>query len=86
MDDRMVLELKVDREMMRRPHLWPHGSVLPVKRWENGKVETGLLWHVDGEVRPAVMLRNLFESPRKKAEIREYESWDELLGDGWVVD
>lgn len=67
-----------DMEFMERPALWPLRSSLPIKRWVRDALELGYLlregredgWRVHRQSDGPIL----------------YETIDDLIRDGWVVD
>jgi len=70
-------------EMIKRQHLWPLDYVLPVKRWRKGELDTGLIF--DGKI-TTVVQANLFMVEYSTGPDLTYNSVEELVADGWVVD
>ena len=93
--DQDVMAGQDDLEMIRRPHLWPHWSVLPMKKpsvLEKNFMDDngfGVLIRVDRGYGKeyAVFVRNIFSS--KEFDLKDatlYPSAEAVLADGWVVD
>lgn len=86
-DDQVVDDMD-DVEMMRRPHLWPLGSMLPLKREpaKGGPLETAVLRHpyeADGyEVAEGMTVFGALG----EVVHRIYASPEEIAADGWRVD
>lgn len=83
--ERSAEELLEEVAMMGAPLRWPH-RLLPLKRMRDGESwpDYGLL-APDGRSR--IYLRNLFDStPLAECEILEYDSFNLIVEDGWVVD
>lgn len=90
---------KDDLEMMINPLDWPRWPLLPIKRRRAHDWETAVLYADKGTVKdgkPTIIKNfNIFE-PAKEAttwseafkghEKQTYNSFDELLADGWRVD
>ena len=92
MTDRQVLRTRDNLEMMRRPHLWPQGLILPLKHDE---------LHDSGSRRIGILVFNGSRySWLENASLCDPDSWgskppvptegDELLvrlvDEGWMVD
>jgi len=90
--DAQVLAGRVDVEMFKRPHLWPAGSVLPLKRYgAERKLQLGTL------VTPSldngrwttpswrVYLCNMWEVG-PNATMIEYLTAEAMAEAGWIVD
>lgn len=83
-----------DLEMMRSPDRWPCWPVLPLKRYDGkdrcGFPSTGLIAELDGVPRFTVFDGNLFQRPLcfddPKTVRYDYDSFEAMLADGWVVD
>lgn len=87
-----------DLEMMKRPSEWPKWPFLPVKRSrEEGVPEVGMLVDsqsyslVDSQsYSTAVFLMDRYKLPVTKEWLKfatkiEYESYEAIIADGWVV-
>jgi len=84
----MDVNKEVDRAFIKIPSLWPRFPFLPVKRYENGKQELGVI-HCKCDT--SVKIINMFLAPYdfetfQELEGIDYQSVDELLDDGWIVD
>jgi hypothetical protein len=80
-----------DLDHLNSPHRWASPPVQPVKRPRKGVMWPELGIVVAGE--PTVYFVNLFElqngplAPQLKGKkALKYRSFEEMLGDGWVVD
>jgi hypothetical protein len=88
--------LDEDRQMMLTPESWPLWPLLPVKRYEFGKVGGGpecatlydngvnkpyQLYHEPVDALLLMSAQQMAQQPTKM-----YNSVDALLEDGWVVD
>jgi len=83
-----------DLKILLSPHEWAYWPLLPVVRrnYETHDVECGIV--ISGS--PHVYLANIFQLPedgiettadiKKKYRVIEYESYKQLLDDGWEVD
>jgi len=80
--DEEVVERRNDGEMMRRPHLWPWRSFLPLTRPSGSDKELGLLTREDGTT---VFLTDMVRRDLTAGRIN-YESVEAILADGWKVD
>jgi hypothetical protein len=80
-----------DLEGLNDPSCWPHRPLLPVKKREGriggvvvegepGRVYLAELWNLIGESDKAV------KAALGRAATVEFDSWEEMLKDGWVVD
>ena len=81
MDDQQVLDARNDVEMMKRDHLWPH-MVLPLKRWRDGHMDTGM---IGSPGTPVVIHRGTIWGGTEGG-TWEYASPEEAVADGWRVD
>ena len=79
-----------DRTMMTDVTAWPRFPYLPLIRQAGEKKELGLLFYdfVDKDVKPVVLLANLFlpEDEKKLRDKLPYQSFDDMLDAGWRVD
>lgn len=92
-DDQVLADMD-DAEMIRRPHLWPWGDRLPLKRHKLlGGIDHGLLLrvladpHGDGELLLAEgVLAN--GQPQKGHDVtwQTYASPESIVAAGWTVD
>lgn len=75
-----------DREMMLRPHLWPLGDALALKR--RGAPEPGSVipYHFGRLLREPDRLVWTVYAPEGLEPVAAYPSLDALLADGWIVD
>lgn len=80
-----------DRAMMRNPDNWPVWPYLPLKRGDYSleNRNLGILWV--GTNGLTVHFCYLFDLPKTAEEFKAlpsqtYESVDEILADGWIVD
>lgn len=86
LSDEQVKAEHNDAEMMKRPHLWPL-TVLPLKRRPSDGVgiDTAILVHPPEPGRPwSIQLGNMFAPSTGR--VREYETAEAIVADGWVVD
>jgi len=79
---------ELDSAFIKIPSLWPRFPLLPVTRYENGKKEYGVI-HCKSDT--SVKIINMFLAPHdfetfQELEGIDYQSIDELLDDGWMVD
>jgi hypothetical protein len=91
----MKVEARDDKEMMENPTAWPVWPVLPIKRRpKDGGTELAIMVHAEGRLTD-VYLGDMFgfaEQGGTVAEILDsaekihYNSYDEIIADGWVVD
>lgn len=81
MNDDAVLIERNDVEMMKRDHLWPH-MVLPLKRWRDGHMDTGIL----RDPGPPWVIHNGTIWGGAEGGTWEYASAEEAAADGWRVD
>lgn len=71
-------------------HSWTHFPFLPVKRGESGKdMDYGVIWAAGSQL--IIYECNIFMMPKvlkdfKKLARWKYESFDEMIEDGWIVD
>ena len=73
-----------DLTMMKDKNMWP-GDVLCLKRSIKYTPNTGFLTHVS----PQIAIGNIFDVIYDGAEVTEvksYNSFEELIADGWRVD
>lgn len=94
--DAEVLAQHNDLEMLRRSHLWPHGSLCPMKR-RRGDSDPDLIIVVDRGLGDPTILRNpaahryfVFEGPMGLAGRQLLASGNDwllqtLVDSGWVV-
>jgi len=79
-----------DKIKMTNTRTWPWFPYLPLKRQANKQKELALLFYdfVDRDVKPVILLANLFlpEDEKKLCDKLPYQSFDDMLDDGWVVD
>lgn len=79
------------KAMILSPDRWPRGAILPLTRPDESKtfgMELGIIYKGDLNI---VRLSDMFSLPRTAYELNRipcivYDSIDELLADGWVVD
>ena len=87
-DDEVIAE-RNDLEMIRRPHMWPLGDRLALKKnirtqpfgydvgfihkWHKTRVIIGFVW---GDL----------DALEKAGNYKDYPSHEAILEDGWVVD
>lgn len=75
-----------DREFILDPYKWPH-LVLPLKRYVGHQMEVGFLC---GDNTFNLRLGYIFDLGEDKGPddfpVKKYNTVDELLADGWVVD
>ena len=81
---------KTDLEFMKSPVEWSLWPMLPVKRCtkERNEPECGFMM---AEGKPKVYLMNQLQflmehKLRSEVPVQEYESFDALVADGWIVD
>lgn len=79
-----------DRKMMSNPKTWPNWPLLPVKRETANGYEVGVIAAIKGQL-TWVYLCNFWglvakSESMKDARILKYNSLDELLAAGWIVD
>jgi len=84
----MDINKEVDRIFIKVPSMWPRFPLLPVKRYKNKKQELGVI-HCKCDT--SVKTTNLYIAPSDFDEFQQlegidYQSVDELLDDGWIVD
>lgn len=85
---------KTDQEeldMMQSPDRWPIPDLLPVKQRPKGGgwPETGLLYRQPGQAKPKPIVYriNVFNwAGVEGVPTTEYQTFEELYADGWVVD
>jgi hypothetical protein len=79
--DEQVLADRDDVQMLQRPHLWPHGGYLPLKR--KGQIAN------EGYVAAArptrVYLGNIYMRAFS-APFQDYADAEAIVDDGWMVD
>jgi hypothetical protein len=79
-------------EFMQNPDKWPHGFVLPLKRWTApSQMDTGFLFQ--GSIKspapppePVIYIGNMFAGKFEGLPTKEYPSLEAILDDGWVID
>ena len=85
-------ERKKHIDFMKDPSQWPLFPLLPVKQRKEGLdfPRLGVIFSTGG---PEVILETIYEVAKlielpnpDKGKWMIYESWDELVDDGWVVD
>ena len=89
-----VLRERDDVAMMEHVELWPRWPVLPVKRygptWQQGDLpEMGVLAACEEHRHTVfldVMLFGMDGDALKDAKRKEYDSFQAIVDDGWVVD
>jgi hypothetical protein len=96
--DAEVLAQHNDLEMLRRSHLWPHGSLCPMKRRIGDTSSVDLIIVVDRGLGDPTILRNpaahryfVFEGPMGLAGRQLLASGNDfllrtLVDSGWLVD
>lgn len=76
--------------MMTNTKAWPCFPYLPLKRQAGKQREFGLLFYdfVNRDVKPVILLANLFlrEDEKRLCNKLHYQSFDDMLDDGWVID
>lgn len=77
-----IVEMK---RFIQNPGMWPQWPVLPLKKLTRDWYEFGYLIAEEGGVSPIVRLGNIFTMSEKDP-VREYDSIDAMLTDGWMVD
>lgn len=92
--EKMIKEIKMEynhKTMILNPDNWPRGDILPMTRLDKdqpfGK-ELGVIHRDDPNI---VLFANMLEFPKTNFELNRtpciaYDSIDQLLEDGWVVD
>lgn len=78
-----------DKAMMQNPNLWPSWPYLPVKNRRNPMSNhgTGALAETSFPIKPTIYFMNIFiPQALSKVEKKDYNSFDELIADGWAVD
>jgi hypothetical protein len=79
-----------DKTKMTNTKTWPWFSYLPLKRQAGKQRELGLLFYdfVNRDVKPIVLLANLLlpEDEKRLCDKLSYQSFDDMLDDGWVID
>ena len=78
------------KAMILDPFKWPH-LVLPIKRYVNGRMETGLVYAgmeklKEDEPIQVKLNSTIFGDVGEKVEMTTFKNVDALLDDGWVVD
>lgn len=92
--DTHVIEVRHHAEMMKRSHLWSYGGLaLPLKRqWSgSGGGQLGCIFSAPGEPPFRVRLGNVFAVAFGESSIHEmpfidYDTAEDAVRDGWVVD
>lgn len=80
-----------DIEVMQTPEEWPHRVVLPLKRYSKTPgafPDSGFITNKTG---CRVFLENIFsislgETPLELVKSKQYDSFEAILADGWMVD
>lgn len=78
-----------DVVMLKNPDLWPRWPLCPVKRYDKSKPHGFPDCGVVTEGRFVVFMVNLYRvSPGvfDSCEKHEYESYEDMVADGWMVD
>jgi hypothetical protein len=78
------------KQMILDPFKWPH-LVLPIKRYVDGMMETGVVYAGMDKLKEDEPIRiknntTIFGNLPGIQEIITYKNVDALLDDGWVVD
>ena len=85
-----IAERLKSADFMKKPLLWPHWPVLPVKRWVENKLECGVVLDSPAGSESTVYIENLFclsgKTDFDKLKKYEYDSFEEMVADQWVVD
>ena len=79
--DKEVLDTMDDLEMIQRLHLWPGGYLCLVKRPQTRIDDYGFILKESPLV---IFLGNVFNGGT--GETKTYESPEEIIADGWLVD
>ena len=88
----MSIERPIDDVEFLRQGKWPNWPFCPVKRYEKGELQCGLVYdNMDDGVVPMVLMINLFalsitEEVYDGLEKHKYDSIELLVADGWMVD
>jgi glutaredoxin-related protein len=84
-----VEERKDDLRMMRDPSDWPHYPLLCVKRETDGGTDVGVMapntpsvWLVNIHELGSGVLRDILEAHERL----NYDSYEAIQADGWIVD
>ena|ERR1700722_332260 len=87
-----------DMHFFQSPHLWQHYPFLPLLRWacDCAEPEFGILYDARGVSGTygfacTVFLVNLFDLPPNEAQLLSssrhvYDTFEEMVQDGWYVD
>ncbi|MEM2174360.1 MAG: hypothetical protein QXI58_01865 [Candidatus Micrarchaeia archaeon] len=86
--------MNIDEKIMKNPDEWPLWPFLPVKRIINDKYQFGILVDGDPDYENTVILAQMHHHIRSLNDYDKlkyypklkYNSIDEILKDGWVVD
>ena len=82
-------ELQRELDMMQNPRKWPLWPRLPLKRPADHLPNSGWLMDEIGDeprVRPVVHFGRLFLGGAMTTGTQEYDSFEDLIAAGWVVD
>lgn len=75
-----------EKRMMNNPLDWPMWPYLPLKRINTHEPSCGYILAQHGR-ETTVYLANIFDRGWKgPIDFKEYESFDAIIDDGWVVD
>jgi hypothetical protein len=77
---------KDDLAMLNNPELWVHQPMLPVKRYVDGNTVCGVVCEGMTLVAEANLFLTLDGDLGAKQKIHRYESFEEIVKDGWIVD
>lgn len=79
-------ELQSDLEFMRTPDAWPNWPVLPVKRYVDHKLETGVLLENSANVYYFGAGFNMWNLPKDLSVFDRIDNLQTLVDQGWIVD
>lgn len=79
-----------DVAFMKDSDNWPAWPFLPLKKYKSNDSVCGVLWVADNK-KAIIHLGNMFNLPKTKEEFKKlptitYNSFEELVNDGWCVD
>lgn len=74
------------RRLLRDEALWPHGTLLPIKRRQQGVLECAIVTSMEADGSYYVHHRNVFDPPSLRDEITHYKDDEALFSDGWEID
>jgi hypothetical protein len=72
-------------EMLKRPHLWPIGWCLPMKRRKDGRKELGVVLKVR-PLRVYATPHGYIGTDYKSTSFVDYDSLKAIVAAGWEVD